>query len=157
MRLVPALLIAACVALPSLADSPDSKPVAKAETEHVPGQEPGVYRYGATYSYNFMDSAAACQNACNEETACFAWSYVEGLSESNSRCELKRSGGRVERNALATSGISKRHEDLFVPPTVPSELEGAPEDQDLVVSALTVPPAPSGKPGPTPLVTISAE
>ena len=48
-----------------------------------------------------------------------------GIYEGASRCELKRGVGKVERNPLATSGLSSRHEDRHQPVLeVQEELQG---------------------------------
>jgi PAN domain len=125
MRLVPALLLAACLSLPVMADSLDAEPAPAETTPIAPGQQAGIYRFGATYEFSNTTSASDCQQLCSTRPACFAWSYVAALDDSTSRCELKRGAGRVERNPLATSGLSASHENQFQPVLqVKEELEG---------------------------------
>ncbi len=122
MRLVPALLLAACLGLPVMADDLAAAP---ADTQPAnPGQQPGIYRFGATYEYLSTASANDCQQLCTTREACLAWTFVQALDDGASRCELKRGAGRAERNPLATSGLSARHEDLFMPPPPTDELAG---------------------------------
>ena len=123
MRFLPALILGASLVLPAFADRPGETAEAE-EQSYVPGQQAGIYRFGATYDYLFTDTASECQAACNADAECFAWSHVEALYSGNSRCELKHGAGRAERNGLATSGISKRHEDKFSPPPPSEELKG---------------------------------
>ncbi|MCA8901305.1 MAG: PAN domain-containing protein [Hyphomonas sp.] len=130
MRLA-ALLALALFAAPALADSPDAKPEKAKERPVVPGQEAGIYRFGATYSVLTGDTAGTCQQACSDDGACFAWSFVEGSGDGAARCELKRGGGRVSPDPLATSGISSRHEDLYsVRIVLPDTLAGGPDEAD---------------------------
>ena len=143
MRLAP-LFALALLAAPALADSPGAKPEKPAERQVPPGQEPGLYRFGATFRFTPAASASACQSSCASEGQCFAWSYVQASGESAARCELKRGGGRVEPNPLATSGISPRHEALYATRiALPSgNLDGGPDS----------PPQPSAKPVPVPVL-----
>ncbi|MEZ5947087.1 MAG: PAN domain-containing protein [Hyphomonas sp.] len=132
MRLA-AFAALALIAAPALADSPSAKPEKPVERPAVPGQEQGIYRFGATYSVLRTGSASACQSSCAADGQCFAWSFVEVSGEAAARCELKRGGGRVERNMLATSGISARHENKYATRIVlPSgDLDGGPDSAPL--------------------------
>ena len=115
MRLSWMLAIAACLAAPAFADAPMSlKADAMAAPETV-GAEPGLYRFGATYSVIPSDGVSSCQAACADDARCVAWSHVATTGEHDAWCELKRGGGRIEHNPLATSGISPRHEAIFAP------------------------------------------
>mgnify|MGYP001258877472 CR=1 FL=1 len=156
MRLVPALFAAAGLAAMAFADTPDAKPGPESEVTYLPGQEPGIYRFGATYSVQPADSASACQAACNGEPACFAWSHVEAAGDGHARCELKRGGGRASPNLLATSGISARHEALYAAADPDADLMGGPESAVELVAA-SAPTAPSSKPGPAPLTAPTDE
>ncbi len=116
MRYVPALLLAACLSLPVMADSLEAAPVANEDTAPAsPGHQSGIYRYGGTYEFSNTATADDCQQLCDTRSACFAWSYVEPLDDNASRCELKRGAGKVEYNPRAISGLSSRHEDLHQP------------------------------------------
>lgn len=150
MRLVSTLVLAAFIALPCMADSAaDMTAGPDTAVAYTPGQEPGLYRFGATYEFGISATASDCQVTCDSESACFAWSFVEGIGESETRCELKRGGGRIEHNFLATSGISSRHAAKFAVVTENAELEGGPD----------IAPPPSSKPDgtPTPLVATDSE
>ncbi|MEZ6013291.1 MAG: PAN domain-containing protein [Hyphomonas sp.] len=125
MRLVP-LLALALIALPAAADSPGAKPSKKPETTYVKGQEVETYRFGATYSILPGDTASACQQACSDDGVCVAWSYVSTFEGADARCELKRGGGKAQPNPIATSGISPRIAEAFIPEPKP-ELEGGPD------------------------------
>ena len=125
MRLFPALLLAACFSLPVMADSLEAEPASAEATQATPGQQPGIYRFGATYEFTNTANVDDCQQLCNTRSACLAWSYIAALDEGASRCELKRGVGKVERNPLATSGLSSRHEDRHQPVLeVQEELQG---------------------------------
>ncbi|KCZ93745.1 PAN domain-containing protein [Hyphomonas johnsonii] len=147
------LAIAACFAAPALADAPTLK--ADAVAAKPVGYEQGLYRFGATYSVTDLDSALSCQTACADDEVCKAWSFIDAAGDSDARCELKRSGGRLERNPTATSGISPRHEALFSPePTTPAdELLGAEAGTDAGdIKAITVEIEKVDIDGPTALV-----
>lgn len=139
------LFAAAILSAPVMAEAADSAPGPTQETPAIPGQEPGIYRFGSTYQTSAEESASACQALCGSDNACMSWSYVMAVGDGAARCELKRGGGRVERNLSAISGISPRHEAMYTPAPEPSDLMGGPD---------ALPGAPSGKPdiaGPTPL------
>lgn len=116
------LAIAACLVAPALADAPMSlKADAVAEPATV-GYEQGLYRFGATYSVVPSEDAMSCQTACAKDAVCVAWSFVSAAGDADAWCELKRSGGQIERNPMATSGFSPRHEAIFLPvAAVPDE------------------------------------
>ena len=125
MRLVSALLLATSLCLPALADSPDPQSAATDAKMASPDHESGLYRFGGTYEFTNTESADACAALCDTRAACFAWSYVAGHDAGESRCELKRSAGKVEYNPRATSGISSGHQDRFQPKlTLQDELAG---------------------------------
>jgi len=126
MRLGLALLLAACLGLPALADSHDTVSLTQEETAPArPGQHQGIYRFGATYEFSNTASADDCQKLCNTRPACFAWSYIQAFDTGSSRCELKRGAGKAEYNPRAVSGISSSHEDQFQPLLQnPEELAG---------------------------------
>jgi hypothetical protein len=109
------LAIAACLVAPAFADAPMSLKADAVATPEIVGAEPGLYRFGATYSVTPSKDALSCQRACADDAICVAWSHVATTGEYDAWCELKRGGGRVEHNPLATSGISPRHEALFAP------------------------------------------
>tara|TARA_R110000787_G_scaffold3868_18_gene14973 strand:- start:6522 stop:7001 length:480 start_codon:yes stop_codon:yes gene_type:complete len=115
MRLSWMLAIAACLVAPAFADAPMSLKADAMATPEMVGAEHGLYRFGATYSVTPSDNASSCQTACADDARCVAWSHVETTGEHDAWCELKRGGGRIERNPLATSGISPRHEAIFAP------------------------------------------
>lgn len=106
-------LLAAGITL-SLSAMADTHELAGSATEKaatvLPGHEPGIYRFGATFSSFESYSAVSCQSACRTNDACYSWSYMAGAGNANARCELKRSGGQIERNPLATSGYSPTKE-----------------------------------------------
>ena len=109
------LAIAACLVAPAFADAPMSlKADAVAEPAPV-GHEQGLYRFGATYRVTPSEDASSCQTACAIDPVCFAWSFVSEAGDADAWCELKRSGGQIERNPMATSGFSLRHEAIFMP------------------------------------------
>ena len=81
----------------------------------VVGYEQGFYRFGATYSVTPSEDALSCQSACADNDMCKAWSFVAIVGETPARCELKRGGGKLERNPAATSGYSPTHEAFFSP------------------------------------------
>lgn len=115
MRHITLLALAACLVAPAFAEAPMSlKADAVAEPAPV-GYEQGLYRFGATYSVTPSDDALSCQSACADNDMCKAWSFVETVGEAPARCELKRGGGRLERNPAATSGFSPTHEAFFSP------------------------------------------
>jgi len=90
----------------------------KAEAVAAPapvGYEQGIYRFGATYSVTPSEDALSCQSACADNDMCKAWSFVAIVGETPARCELKRGGGKLERNPAATSGYSPTHEAFFSP------------------------------------------
>ena len=124
MRLVP-LLVLALMAAPAYADPPSIKPD---KTEPVKGQEPGTYRFGATYSIIAGETASACQTSCAADDMCVAWSYVATFEGSEARCELKRGGGKARPDPLATSGVSPSLAAKFIPEPKP-ELEGGPDTE----------------------------
>ena len=124
MRLVP-LLALALLAAPAYAEHPSIKPE---KTEPVKGQEPGIYRFGATYSIIAGETASACQTSCADDAQCVAWSYVATFEGADARCELKRGGGKARTNPLATSGVSPTLAAKFIPEPKP-ELEGGPEGE----------------------------
>lgn len=125
MRLFPALLLAACFSLPVMADSLEAESASAEAIQAAPGQQSGIYRFGATYEFTNTATIDDCRQLCNTRSACLAWSYIEALDEGASRCELKRGAGTVERNPLATSGLSYRHEDRHQPVLeVQEELQG---------------------------------
>ena len=115
MRLFPALLLAACFSLPVMADSLEAEPASSEAIQATPGQQPGIYRFGATYSVTPSEDALSCQSACADNEMCKAWSFVAIVGETPARCELKRGGGKLERNPAATSGYSPTHEAFFSP------------------------------------------
>jgi len=125
MRLVP-LLALALMAVPAFADSPGIKPAKPAEITVPKGEEPGVYRFGATYSVLPGDTASACKASCANDGMCIAWSYVATFEGDDARCELKRGGGRARLDPLATSGVSPTLAAKFIPEPKP-ELEGGPD------------------------------
>ncbi|MFH1517536.1 MAG: PAN domain-containing protein, partial [Pseudomonadota bacterium] len=95
MRLSWMLAIAACLVAPAFADAPMSlKADAMAAPETV-GAEPGLYRFGATYSVIPSDGVSSCQAACADDARCVAWSHVATTGEHDAWCELKRGGGRI--------------------------------------------------------------
>ncbi|KCZ58880.1 PAN domain-containing protein [Hyphomonas chukchiensis] len=115
MRHIKLLALAACLVAPAFAEAPMSL---KAEAVAAPtpvGYEQGFYRFGATYSVMPSEDALSCQSACADNDMCKAWSFVETVGETPARCELKRGGGRLERNPAATSGFSPTHEAFFSP------------------------------------------
>lgn len=112
MRIVSALLLAACLNLPAIGDNHDT---AEAPVEIASEQATGVYRYGATYEFTNTATASDCQKLCDTRSACVAWSYMAGFDGGASRCELKRGAGKVEYNPRATSGLSAMHENQFQP------------------------------------------
>jgi len=107
--------IAALLVAPAFADAPMSLKADAVATPEIVGAETGLYRFGATYSVAPSDDALSCQTACADDAVCVAWSHVATTGEHDAWCELKRGGGRVEHNPLATSGISPRHEAIFAP------------------------------------------
>jgi hypothetical protein len=129
MRLAP-LLAPACalalIAAPAAADAPSRKPEKPTEQAAPTGQEPGIYRFGATYSVLPGDTPTACQASCAADEMCLAWSHVAAIDGGEGRCELKRGGGHVRKDLLSVSGISPRHEALFTPKPV-QELDGGPD------------------------------
>jgi PAN domain len=109
------LAIAACLVAPAFADAPMSL---KADAVAAPapvGHEQGLYRFGATYNVIPSEDALSCQTACAEDAVCLAWSFVSAAGDAGAWCELKRSGGQIEHNPMATSGFSPRHEAIFMP------------------------------------------
>ncbi|MEH6694766.1 MAG: PAN domain-containing protein [Hyphomonas sp.] len=115
MRHIRLLALAACLAMPAFAEAPMSL---KAEAVAAPapvGYEQGIYRFGATYSVTPSEDALSCQSACADNDMCKAWSFVAIVGETPARCELKRGGGKLERNPAATSGYSPTHEAFFSP------------------------------------------
>ena len=70
------------------------------------GQEIGMNRPGRDYRNFPVGSSNECQNACNAESKCQAWTYVRpGVQGASARCWLKHSvPGRV-RNDCCTSGV----------------------------------------------------
>lgn len=112
MRFIALLAAGIALSLPAMAEAPKlaGGPAEQAAPTVLPGHEPGIYRFGATYSSFGARSAAACQSACTTQNACFAWSYLVGTGDAHARCELKRSGGQIERNPTATSGYSPTKE-----------------------------------------------
>ncbi|KDA03147.1 PAN domain-containing protein [Hyphomonas oceanitis] len=131
MRHIRMLALAACLVAPAFAEAPMSL---KADAVAAPapvGYEQGLYRFGATYSVMPSEDALSCQSACADNDMCKAWSFVAIVGETPARCELKRGGGRLERNPAATSGFSPTHEAFFAPvlETPTDDLLGeAPED-----------------------------
>jgi hypothetical protein len=109
------LAIAACLVAPAFADAPMSLKADAVATPAPVGHEPGLYRFGATYSVVASDDAPSCQTACADDAVCLAWSFVAATGDAGAWCELKRSGGQIERNPMATSGFSPRHEAIFMP------------------------------------------
>lgn len=109
------LAIAACLVAPAFADAPMSLKADAVATPAPVGHEQGLYRFGATYSVMPSEDALSCQTACADDAMCLAWSHVATTGDYDSWCELKRGGGRIEHNPLATSGISPRHEAIFAP------------------------------------------
>ncbi len=131
MRLVPLLAASSALVLlaaPAFADSPSIKPEKPAEQAVPKGQETGTYRFGATYSVTPIETASACQTSCADDEACVAWSYVATFEGADARCELKRGGGKARPNPLATSGVSPRIADRFLP-APKAELEGGPDGE----------------------------
>ncbi len=112
MRFIALLAAGIALSLPAIADTHELAGAAtgKKAATVLPGHELGIYRFGATFSSFESYSAVACQTACRTNDACFAWSYLVGAGNTNARCELKRSGGQVERNPMATSGYSPTKE-----------------------------------------------
>ena len=129
MRLVPLFASLSAIALMAAPALADSSPSLKPEQATPKGQEAGIYRFGATYSVLPGDTATACQQSCADDGMCVAWSYVGAVQDGEARCELKRGGGRVRHDDLAVSGISPRHEAVFMPEPKP-ELEGGPDAAD---------------------------
>lgn len=125
MRIVSALLLAACLNLPAIGDNHE---IAGDTAEVASEQATGIYRYGATYEFTNTATASDCQMLCDTRSACVAWSYVAGFDGGASRCELKRGAGKVEYNPRATSGLSAAHLDRFQPILAnPDELAGGPD------------------------------
>lgn len=150
MRLITVLAAAGLFALPAFADSHGPKPLAAPSVKDepappTPGHEFGFYRFGATYRTVESSSAEACQATCGADKACYAWSYVRGAYSVHARCELKRSGGRAERNPAAVSGFSPMKEHQHQPVRVimkgPRQLSGAPGEvpAGTVVTSQAVP------------------
>ena len=79
MRLFPALLLAACFSLPVMADSLEAEPASAEAIQATPGQQPGIYRFGATYEFTNTANVDDCQQLCNTRSACLAWSYIAAL------------------------------------------------------------------------------
>lgn len=134
MRFFTVLAAASLFALPAIADSHGPKPLAapSVKTEApapTPGHELGLYRFGSTYRTVESASPEACQALCGSDKACYAWSHVRAAYSVHARCELKRSGGRVEKNPAATSGYSpmkeQQHQPVRVMMKAPRDLAGA--------------------------------
>lgn len=92
----------------------------------APDHEFGIYRFGSTYSVTDGTSPAACEAACGEAQSCQSWSFVASYGAAPARCELKRGGGRAEKNQLAISGISPRLRTAMwgeAPPAPPEPAE----------------------------------
>lgn len=141
MRLSWMLAIAACLVAPAFADAPMSLKADVMARPQITGAEAGLYRFGATYSITPSKDALSCQAACANDARCLAWSHVATTGEHDAWCELKRGGGRVEHNLLATSGISPRHEAIFAAlAEAPGEdlLGSAPGDNADHIRAITV-------------------
>jgi hypothetical protein len=109
------LAIAACLVVPAFADAPMSLKADAVATPTPVGHEPGLYRFGATYRVMPSEDALSCQTACADDAVCLAWSHVSAAGDAGAWCELKRSGGQIEHNPIATSGFSPRHEAIFIP------------------------------------------
>ena len=116
------LAIAACLVAPAFADAPMSLKADAVAPPAPVGHEQGLYRFGATYNVMPSEDALSCQTACADDAVCLAWSFVSAAGDADAWCELKRSGGQIEHNPMATSGFSPRHEAIFLPvAAVPDE------------------------------------
>ena len=109
------LAIAACLVAPAFADAPMSLKADAVAPPAPVGHEQGLYRFGATYNVMPSEDALSCQTACADDAVCLAWSFVSAAGDADAWCELKRSGGQIEHNPMATSGFSPRHEAIFMP------------------------------------------
>ncbi len=70
------------------------------------GQGIGIDRPGRDYRNFLVGSSKECQNACNAEAKCQAWTYVKpGIQGASARCWLKHSVPEPVRNRCCTSGI----------------------------------------------------
>ena len=152
MRFASVILLAACLAAPAFADiqGAESVPTPPSERPAYNGQEPGIYRFGATYNTLAGSTPSACQSSCSNDLNCVSWSYVSPIGEAKARCELKRGGGKVVHNMSAVSGISARHEAKYAPAPAPvlrtssTVLSGGPTSAGTVIySAPTIVSSPS--------------
>ncbi len=112
MRILPALAAFALLAAPAFADH-HAKTV-KVKTvpapERLPAHEPDTYRFG--YPYNAMrgTTPGQCEQMCNRDDSCAAWSLTPATFEVGPRCELKRSVGSASFRPGAVSGISRTYQ-----------------------------------------------
>ena len=105
MRAIAVSCLALICLLPAVAQP--KSPSMKAEP--LSGIDQNAYRHGATYRTLHDLDVRACQQSCNEDGACLAWSHVQGDSDTAAHCELKRGFGKREKNPRAVSGTSQTH------------------------------------------------
>ncbi len=97
----------ATVAPPAFADANDELKGGPVETR-MSGHEPDTYRFGYPYSSTRGTTPGLCEQNCNRDNACAAWSLVPATFRMGPRCELKRSIGSSQRRPGAVSGIASK-------------------------------------------------
>lgn len=141
MRILSALAAIAIIASPAFADHAKVTKRATVPVDtRLPAHEPDTYRFG--YPYNILrgTSPGQCEQMCNRDQSCAAWSFVPATFQVGPRCELKRSVGSQINRPGAVSGIAIK----FHP--VPQRSVQAPAAQTSVRQ--TYRPAPQAAPRP---------
>lgn len=110
MRFRLALMALTLLAAPAAADMSQSTSSVKTvpEDTRLPGHEPDTYRFGQPYNAVRGTSPAQCEQVCDRDQGCAAWSYVPATFQLGPRCELKRSVGAQSFRPGAVSGIASR-------------------------------------------------
>lgn len=117
MILKPALVACALLLSPALSAMADSELKGAPEGDRLAGHESNSYRYGVVMMSLPDLTAEACEQRCNEEDGCAAWSRMPAQAERAPVCELKRNIGRAIMRPGSMSGIAGK----FQPPA-PVEL-----------------------------------
>ncbi|MEM8616102.1 MAG: PAN domain-containing protein [Pseudomonadota bacterium] len=132
MRIVLACLVLALMSSPALAQQSVSVKKVKTvpEDNRLPGHEPDTYRFGIAYNTMRGTTPGQCEQMCNRDDSCAAWSLVPATFQMGPRCELKRNIGSQSYRPGAVSGIALKYLPTNAkrsPRTVPTRQVSTPQ------------------------------
>lgn len=112
MRILPALAALLLLSAPAFGDNHQrtSKVANVPEDNRLPGHEPDTYRFGLPYNTYRGTTPGQCEQMCNRDDSCAAWTLAPATFSMGPRCELKRSIGSSEYRPGATSGIAFKYQ-----------------------------------------------